>query len=107
MAKLPSLLCAVFVAMLFAARAGAADRAVPYWAALRVDEVNMRVGPGEDYRISWVYRRMQLPLRVILEIMSAVKLLVGSIWQILTERSSFRLVPNSSKIELSLMVAEC
>ena len=25
----------------------------------------MRVGPGEDYRISWVYRRAQLPLKVI------------------------------------------
>lgn len=38
---------------------------VPYWASLRVDKVNMRVGPGEDYRIQWVYRRKQLPLKVI------------------------------------------
>ncbi len=38
---------------------------VPYWASLTVDEANMRVGPGEDYRILWVYKRKQLPLKVI------------------------------------------
>lgn len=38
---------------------------MPYWAALRVGEVNMRVGPGEDYRIAWVYKRRQLPLKVL------------------------------------------
>ena len=25
----------------------------------------MRVGPGEDYRIIWVYRRIHLPLKVL------------------------------------------
>ena len=25
----------------------------------------MRVGPGEDYRIVWVYRRIHLPLKVL------------------------------------------
>jgi SH3-like domain-containing protein len=38
---------------------------VPYWAAIRASEVNMRVGPGEDYRIAWVYKRKQLPLKVL------------------------------------------
>ena len=38
---------------------------VPYWASTRVDHINMRVGPGEDYRINWVYRRKQLPMRVV------------------------------------------
>jgi SH3-like domain-containing protein len=38
---------------------------VPYWASIRASEVNMRVGPGEDYRISWVYRRAHLPLKVL------------------------------------------
>jgi SH3-like domain-containing protein len=38
---------------------------VPYWAAIRASEVNMRVGPGEDYRIAWVYRRAQLPMKVL------------------------------------------
>ena len=38
---------------------------VPYWASIRSDEVNMRAGPGEDYQIAWVYRRAQLPLKVL------------------------------------------
>ena len=37
----------------------------PYWAALRNNETNMRVGPGEDYKIAWVYRRAGLPLKVL------------------------------------------
>lgn len=48
-----------------AAPAGAQQREVPYWAALRVNEVNMRVGPSEQYRIVWVYRRQGLPLKVL------------------------------------------
>lgn len=48
-----------------AAPAAAQDVEVPYWASLRVDKVNMRVGPGEDYRIVWVYRRTDLPVKVL------------------------------------------
>jgi SH3-like domain-containing protein len=43
----------------------AADKGVPYWASLRVNEVNMRAGPSEEYRIAWVYRRQHLPLKVV------------------------------------------
>ena len=45
--------------------AWAQDRDVPYWASLRVDEVNMRVGPSESYPIAWVYRRAGLPVKVV------------------------------------------
>ncbi len=45
------------------ARAEAGD--VPYWASVRVDEVNMRVGPSEEYRIVWTYRRALLPVKVL------------------------------------------
>jgi SH3-like domain-containing protein len=38
---------------------------VPYWASIRASEVNMRVGPGEDYRIKWTYRRQSLPMKVV------------------------------------------
>ncbi len=38
---------------------------MPYWASLRSDEVNMRVGPSPDYPIDWVYRRAGLPVRVV------------------------------------------
>ena len=45
--------------------ARAQDREVPYWASLRVDEVNMRVGPSESYPIEWVYHRAMLPVKVV------------------------------------------
>ena len=41
------------------------DPKTPYWASIRSDEVNMRVGPGQDYRIVWVYHRQHLPLKVL------------------------------------------
>jgi len=43
----------------------AQDRKVPYWAALRFDEVRMRVGPSREYPIEWIYRRAGLPVKVV------------------------------------------
>ena len=43
----------------------AQDREVPYWASIRWEEVNMRVGPSESFPISWVYKRPGLPLKVV------------------------------------------
>jgi len=48
-----------------AAPTAAQDRDVPYWATLRSDEVNMRVGPSEDFPVEWVYRRQGLPVKVV------------------------------------------
>lgn len=45
--------------------ASAQDRETPYWASLRANEINMRVGPSADYKINWVYRRKGLPVKVI------------------------------------------
>ena len=57
---------AIGAAMDIALPAAAADlRPVPYWASLKANEVYMRVGPGEDYRINWIYRRQHLPLKVL------------------------------------------
>jgi SH3-like domain-containing protein len=59
-------LAAVLLLAICAAPAGAQDGdEVPYWASIRVSEVNMRVGPAEDYRIAWVYRRPLLPMKVL------------------------------------------
>ena len=52
-------------AMLLSAPARADEAKTPYWASIRSDEVNMRVGPGEDYKILWVYHRQHLPLKVL------------------------------------------
>lgn len=38
---------------------------MPYWASLSSEEVNMRVGPSERFRIDWVYHREGLPVKVI------------------------------------------
>ncbi|HLV08027.1 MAG TPA: SH3 domain-containing protein [Croceibacterium sp.] len=48
-----------------ASPAAAQNREVPYWAKLRAEEVNMRVGPSEAYPIEWVYRRQGLPVKVL------------------------------------------
>ncbi len=56
----------VALALFVAAPALAADAdEVPYWASLRADEVNLRVGPAETYRIAWVYHRAGLPMKVL------------------------------------------
>lgn len=60
---LPIILTAAVLAG--AAPATAQDMETPYWASIRATEVNMRVGPGEDYKINWVFRREQLPLKVL------------------------------------------
>jgi SH3-like domain-containing protein len=46
------------------AQAASSD-APPYWVALRTNQTNMRVGPGRDYRINWIYQRAGLPLKVL------------------------------------------
>lgn len=62
----PLLLAAVALLTLpHSSRASAEDRDVPYWASLRADEVNMRVGPSESYPIDWVYHRAGLPVKVV------------------------------------------
>lgn len=45
--------------------AHAQDRETPYWASTRFDEVNMRVGPSQEYKIDWVYKRKGLPVKVV------------------------------------------
>lgn len=51
--------------MLAAAPLAAQDRAVPYWASIKAERLNMRAGPGRDFPIRWVYKRAGLPLKVV------------------------------------------
>lgn len=48
-----------------AVRAEDDDSGVPYWVSLRKEQSNLRVGPGREYRISWVYVRKGLPMKVL------------------------------------------
>ncbi|WP_395395057.1 SH3 domain-containing protein [Novosphingobium sp. BL-8A] len=54
-----------FVGALSAPAMAADDGKVPYWASIDADIANLRVGPGESYKIDWVYRRPHLPVKVI------------------------------------------
>ena len=52
-------------ALCVAGGAWAAQKPAPYWASLNQDEARMRVGPSLDYPSSWVYRRRDLPVKVV------------------------------------------
>ena len=56
---------ALLALVLCSTSAAAQNREVPYWASLRAGEVNMRVGPSEDFPIEWVYHRQGLPVKVL------------------------------------------
>lgn len=62
----PRRVLAVFALLFLAVPALGQDSVkTPYWASIRASVLNMRVGPGEDYKILWVYRRPTLPLKVL------------------------------------------
>jgi len=41
--------------------------AVPRYVSLKFDKVNARAGPGDDYKLLWVYKVRGLPLQVVAE----------------------------------------
>ncbi|MGE4430725.1 MAG: SH3 domain-containing protein [Sphingobium sp.] len=45
--------------------AQAQTRQPPYWASISAGEARMRVGPSLDYPSNWVYRRRDLPVKVV------------------------------------------
>src|SRR3989337_2930877 len=59
------LVLATFLLASLGTSAAAQKREVPYWATLRSEEANMRVGPSEAFPIQWVYRRVGLPVKVV------------------------------------------
>lgn len=40
---------------------------VPRYVVLKFDRVNARSGPGDDHRLTWVYRAKGLPVQVVAE----------------------------------------
>jgi SH3-like domain-containing protein len=43
----------------------AEERAVPYWASIAKGEAMMRAGPDRSYPGLWIYKRRDLPIRVL------------------------------------------
>jgi SH3-like domain-containing protein len=48
-----------------AAPASAQDKMPPYWASIASGEAMMRSGPGKNYPGLWLYKRRDLPVRVV------------------------------------------
>ena len=56
----------VAIALLCAAMPAAAqDKKPPYWASIASGEAMMRTGPGRNYPGVWLYKRRDLPVRVL------------------------------------------
>jgi SH3-like domain-containing protein len=51
--------------MLLSAPAAAQDKQPPYWASIASGEAMMRTGPGRNYPGTWLYKRRDLPVRVL------------------------------------------
>ena len=45
--------------------ASAQDKKPPYWASIASGEAMMRAGPGRNYPGIWLYKRRDLPVRVL------------------------------------------
>ena len=45
--------------------AAAQDKKPPYWASIASGEAMMRTGPGRNYPGTWLYKRRDLPIRVL------------------------------------------
>ena len=53
------------VVLALAAPAAAQDKTPPYWASIASGEAMMRAGPGRNYPGIWLYKRRDLPVRVV------------------------------------------
>ena len=54
-----------FLVLAVAAPAAAQEKKPPYWASIASGEAMMRTGPGRNYPGTWLYKRRDLPIRVV------------------------------------------
>ena len=59
------IVCTGLVALPLLATNAQAQRKTPYWASISAGQANMRTGPGKNYPASWLYRRSDLPIKVV------------------------------------------
>jgi SH3-like domain-containing protein len=55
----------LFVGTLALGAAEAQQRKTPYWASISSGEALMRTGPGKNFPGVWLYRRADLPIKVL------------------------------------------
>ena len=58
-------LLALIVTVAVAPAAAQKERELPYWASISASEAMMRTGPGRNYPATWLYRRADLPIKVV------------------------------------------
>ena len=58
-------LLALLASLTLAVPAAAQDKTPPYWASIASGEAMMRTGPGRNYPGTWLYKRRDLPIRVL------------------------------------------
>ena len=56
---------AIAALLALATAAEAQDKKPPYWASIASGEAMMRTGPGRNYPGTWLYKRRDLPIRVV------------------------------------------
>ncbi len=44
---------------------GQAQQKAPYWASIKQPEARMRTGPSTEFPVKWVYKRENLPVKVV------------------------------------------
>ena len=68
-ARLLGVLIATLVIAAPPAAAGESEggQKLPRFVSLRSDQVNLRVGPGENYPIEWVLTRKEMPVEIVKE----------------------------------------
>lgn len=65
-AKVIGQLIAVGLAVSAATSAnGQAQQKAPYWASIEEPEARMRTGPSTEFPVKWVYKRQNLPMKVV------------------------------------------
>lgn len=42
-----------------------AQKKVPYWASIKMAEARMRTGPSTEFPVKWLFKRQNLPVKVI------------------------------------------
>ena len=61
--RVPAVMALFLLAL--ATPAAAQDKTPPYWASIASGEAMMRTGPGRNYPGIWLYKRRDLPVRVV------------------------------------------
>lgn len=56
---------AIALGLALATGASAEEKKTPYWASIASGEAMMRTGPGRNYPGIWLYKRRDLPIRVV------------------------------------------